>query len=121
MSEIKKSMWIDGDKCEVSEIGFLIEIYSENTGNVWFKLRDCPVKDRETGEWTALGYDRGQNNLHSLSQGVWKVIKVAGNGRVLLARVLDREELVKFLDDTGFPDLLAECMKPVQSELLSPY
>lgn len=108
------TMWIDGDDLEVGEFGFLVRISNLNKNSERFELRNRPPRTNVSHQDTPRGWCGSYNNVSTSGFGVWKVIRVAKNGRAQIVEVTDRDELVAFLDECGFPDLIEQCMPITQ-------
>lgn len=108
------TMWIDGDDLEVGEVGFLVRTSNPVKRSEWHELRNRPPRTNVSHQDTPRGWCGSYNDNSTSGLGVWKVIRVAKNGRAQIVEVTDRDELVAFLDECGFPDLIEQCMPITQ-------
>lgn len=107
--------WIDEQVHEyeqgpekVGDIGFLIRNSNENTGTDRFSLRWTPAHTNQSHEPRLNGWCGTYNNVGTYGEGIWKIIRIAKNGRTLIEEVNDEQEREAFLDDVGYPDLTSE-------------
>lgn len=105
------TIWIDGPDHISTPVGaafFLVE-HSHCTKR-WTRheLRDTPPRTNQSFEARPRGWCGTTNDVSTHGRGVWRVTRVAKNGRVQLVRVTDPAELREYLDEVGFPDLIDE-------------
>lgn len=110
MEKIMTAMWIDGENLNVGEIGFLVEISNAIKGSERHELRNRPPRTNQSHEDRPRGWCGTWNDNSTNGCGVWKVTRTAKNGRAQIVEVTDRDALVAFLDEYGFPELLDECL-----------
>ena len=108
-------MWIGGHKAaidgwNVGDAAFLVRTSNAIKGTERYELRDLPAYTNESRQPRLRGWCGSWNNVSTDGLGVWRVAKIAKNGRVQIAEVIDRGELATFLDQYGYPDLLGECL-----------
>lgn len=103
-------LWIDGEH-GVGDAGFLVRISNPVKGSDRYELRNRPPTTNQSHQPRARGWCGTWNDTATHGCGVWKVVRVAKNGRVQLVEITDRSALVAFLDEHGFPDLLDECLE----------
>ncbi len=99
------TMWIGPDETlSVGDAGFLVEI--SHTTDRWerHELRDTPAFTNVSREPQLHGWCGSYNNVATYGRGVWRVIRVAKNGRCLIQE-LEGDEMQAVLDDLGYPDL----------------
>lgn len=104
------AMWIDGENLSVGEVGFLVRISNPFSGREWYDLSDRPPYTNQSHQPRPRGWCGTYNNTGTYGEGVWKVTRVAKNGRAQIVEVTGRDDLVAFLDEYGFPELLDECL-----------
>lgn len=104
--------WIDAQVNEyetgpekVGDCGFLIEISNENTGGTRYKLSYTPAYTNQSNEPRLSGWCGTYNNVATYGAGVWKIIRIAKNGRTLIEEVPEGEERTAFLEEMGYPDI----------------
>jgi len=90
----------DGDK------GFLISFYDSKDASTRDKLGYKPAYTANNKPFL-YGFHGSFDNVITTGCGAWKVIKVAKSGRVLIEK-LNGKELVEFLEDMGYPELIEE-------------
>jgi hypothetical protein len=106
-----KTLWIHGrDGLTVGDAGFLVRISNANKGSERYELRDRPPHTSESLEPIPRGRCRAWNNTTADGLGVWRVLKAARSGRVEIQEVTDQDELIVFLTEHGYRDLLAGCL-----------
>lgn len=111
MEKIMTAMWIDGgENLSVGEIGFLVRISNPERRSERHELRDRPPYTNISHQPTPRGWCGSYNGTSTSGCGVWKVTRIAKNGRAQIVEVTDRDALVAFLDEYGFPELLDECL-----------
>jgi len=109
------TIWMDGSEAAaVGDMGFLVRISNAIKGSERYELRDRPPATNQSHQPRAFGWCGTWNDTSTDGLGVWEVARVAKNGRVLVARVADRERLDAWLDEYGYPELLDECMEGVK-------
>jgi len=107
--------WID-EQCndyeqgpeKVGELGFLIRISNENTGADRYKLSFTPAYTNQSRKPRLLGWCGTYNNVGTYGEGIWKISRIAKNGRTLITEVDDESETQGFLDEMGYPDLTVD-------------
>lgn len=113
-----KSKWIDGPDHITAPVGstwFLVSHSHALKSWTRYELRDSPPKTNQSFEDTPIGWCGTYNDVATYGRGVWRVVRVAKNGRVQLARVTDRAEIAAYLDEIGFPDLVDECIPDAET------
>ena len=100
-------MWIDCD-LKPGDAGFLVEITNDVKGSQRFELRDRPPTTNQSHMPRARGWCGTTNDVAVYGRGVWRVAKVAKNGRCKLEEITVWEEVLDFLEEYGYPDLLDE-------------
>lgn len=108
------TMWIDGEELSVGDIGFLVRTSNHVKGSERHELRDRPPRTNVSHQDTPRGWCGSYNDNSTSGLGVWKVVRVAKNGRAQIVEVTDREELEAFLDEYGFPELIEQCLPITQ-------
>jgi hypothetical protein len=108
-------MWIGGHKAasdglNVGDPAFLVHISNAINGSERYELRDRPAYTNESHQPRPRGWCGSWNNVSTDGLGVWRVAKIAKNGRVQISEVVDRAELAIFLDEYGYPNLLGACL-----------
>ena len=108
----QEQIWVDldylPDDPEFKSIGFLIERAHTRHNSSTYSLRDRPCFTNQSHEPRPLGW-AGTNDDYALyGRGIWRVIKTLPNGRCLLERVTKREEIYRYLDENGWPDLISQ-------------
>lgn len=104
------TMWIDGEELNQGDHGFLVEISNSVKGSERHELRNRPPRTNQSHEYRINGWCGTYNDTATYGRGVWKVVRVAKNGRAQIVEVTDREELEAFLDEYGFPELIEQCL-----------
>ena len=109
------SMWIGGHKAAsdgfcVGDAAFLVRFSNAVRDTERYELRDLPANTNLSHEARPRGWCGTWNNVSTDGLGVWRVAKIAKNGRVQIAEVTERDELSAFLNEYGYPDLLDECL-----------
>lgn len=104
-----ETKWIDeqAEPLSVGDAGFLVRNSYENTGGERYELRDTPAHTNQSHMPRLVGWCGSWNNVSTYGEGVWKVIRVAKNGRLLLQEI-EGAERQAFLDEYGYPDLTPE-------------
>jgi hypothetical protein len=106
------TVWIDGrDGLSVGDAGFLVHISNAIKHSERYELRNRPPQMNQSHKPCPRGWCGSWNDVSTDGLGVWRVVKLANNGRVQIAEVTTRDELVAFLDEHGYPDLLDECLE----------
>ena len=101
--------WIDGDGVErVGQVGFLVS--RSNPYDRWehFELRDHPAHTNRSHAPRLIGWCGSTDNVSTHAIGLFRVIKVAKNGRVKVSEIKDRKVAEEVLEDLGYPDLIEE-------------
>lgn len=105
------TIWMDGPDHISTPVGsayFLVEHHHTLRGSRRHELRDTPPRTNQSFEPRPVGWCGTTNNVATFGRGVWRVTRVAKNGRVHLSQVTDRDEIAAYLEEAGFPDLLDE-------------
>lgn len=100
------TQWI-GDEISsfnVGDVGFLIRKYHATKGWEKFELRDHPGKTNMSLEIKLDGWLGSTNDISATALGVWKVVRVAKNGRAQVARLEGNDEAAA-LEELGYPDI----------------
>jgi hypothetical protein len=98
--------WIDElEQYEVGDKAFLIEFYNEGNGSTRYTLRDRPAYTNQSNEPRLTGWCGTYNNVSTTGDGAWKVVRIAKSGRYLIQE-LEGSELVDYLDEMGYPELV---------------
>ena len=107
--------WIDEQSYEYDigptkdgEMGFLIRISNENTGSDRYILRCSPPYTNRSNKPRLYGWCGTNNNVGTYGEGVWKITRIAKNGRTLIEEVEAGDERDAFLEEMGYPDLTDE-------------
>ena len=107
------TMWIDCDPDSDPTTGFLVEITHETKGGTRHELRLRPPYTNQSREPRPMGWCGTYNDVATYGCGVWRVVRsVPESGRCKIEKVTDPEALEAFLEEVGFPDLLAELTAP---------
>lgn len=96
--------WIDGQDFD-GDKGFLVEFYNSTTECWRYALRNTPAYTNRSNEPRLHGWCGSYNNTSTTGCGAWKVLRVAKSGRMLIEE-LKGEELVEFLEEMGYPELV---------------
>lgn len=97
--------WIDEQEgYNVGDCGFLVSNAHETEGWERFYLRDNPARTNVSRVPRLIGWCGTYNNISTSGCGVWKVVRIAKNGRMLISQPTD-EEVAVFLEEMGYPDL----------------
>lgn len=105
-------MWInncDDKNFKIGDMGFL-SVHSRQQRADFYRLRQRPPHTNRSGEPRPNGWCGETNNVSVTGIGVWRVVRIAKNGRIQIQKIKAREEIVSFLDTVGYPELLEECM-----------
>lgn len=97
------AIWIDGYELSVGEVGFLIECVPEGRATR-YHLNDRPPYTNLSHEPRLHGWCGTTDNVARYGHGMARVTRVARNGRALVVP-LHGQELVRALEDAGFPGL----------------
>jgi len=102
--------WIDEQGCagrgyDLGDKAFLVSFYNENNGSTKYVLRDQPAYTNVTKQPRLTGWCGSYNNVATESEGAWKVTRIAKSGRYLIEQ-LEGQELVEFLEEMGYPELI---------------
>jgi hypothetical protein len=103
-------IWINeyDNDCDLLEgIGFLASSHDNNQrgARTVYYLRQHPGRTNMSGEPKLCAWLGETNNVSRNACGLARVVRIAKNGRVCLARVEATPEL---LEELGYPELLAE-------------
>ena len=102
------TMWIGPDEnLRVGDKGFLVEHSNPFQGWERHELRDTPAHTNQSRKPRLNGWCGSWNNTNTYGRGVWRVIRVAKNGRCLIQE-LGGDERQAVLDELGYPDLTDE-------------
>jgi hypothetical protein len=105
------ALWIHGrDGLAVGDAGFLVRISNATNGSERYELRDRPPRTSQPLEPIPRGRCRTRNDTTTDGLGVWRVLKAARNGRVEVQEITDQDELMVFLAERGYRDLLKRCL-----------
>ena len=97
--------WIDEQEGYiVGECGFLINHSHETEGWESYQLRSVPARTNVSRVPRLIGWCGSYNNISTSGCGVWKVTRVAKNGRMLIQEAT-AEEVEAFLEEMGYPGL----------------
>lgn len=97
--------WIDEQEAyNLGDTGFLVCNSHETEGWSRYHLRDTPAHTNVSRAPRLVGWCGSYNNISTHACGVWKVVRVAKNGRTLITET-DADETAAFLDEMGYPDL----------------
>ncbi len=97
--------WIDEQEGYiVGECGFLISHSHEAEGWESYQLRSVPARTNVSRVPRLIGWCGSYNNISTSGCGVWKVTRVAKNGRMLIQEATV-EEVETFLEEMGYPGL----------------
>jgi hypothetical protein len=55
-----------------------------------------------------VGLCGATNDVAAYGLGIWRIVKTTQNGRFKVLKVTDQTILARFLDKTGYPNLLRE-------------
>ena len=105
------TLWIHGrNRFVVGDAGFLVRISNATKGKERYELRDRPPHTGESLDPIPRGRCRARNDTTTDGLGVWRVLKAARNDRMEIQEITDQDELIVFLAEHGYPDLLDECL-----------
>ena len=103
--------WIgpfDYEGFKIGDYGFLLRIVNNRTGgSEHYQFRDTPARTNQSLEDRLYGWCGSYNDVATHAEGVWKVVKVAINGRLKVER-LSGGELADALEEFGYPGLGGE-------------
>ena len=107
-------MWINsnGQDYEVGQIGFLIKKSNPIRHTESHILSQRPPSTNQSHQPRVHGWCGSWNDTNTYGLGVWRVARVCKNGRVQLTECANAQEVVTFLAEVGFPDLLDACLIP---------
>lgn len=97
------AVWIDGTY-DLGSLGFRIDRSTPGQGETT-TLSQRPAHTNQSHQPRLYGWCGSSNNTNTYANGVWKVTRVASNGRVQICEVTDHAEVEAWLDSVGFPDL----------------
>lgn len=105
-------MWIENDYQNrgYNYVGFLVCRVNQH-GTERYNLEDHPPHGNTSGKPTPCGWCGTYNNIATYGMGVWRIVRIARNGRIEIAEVTDKDNLMKYLDDVGYPDLITQIME----------
>ena len=99
--------WIDADIGNVGQIGYLVEtVYNGRTS---WSLRERPLRTNRSNEPRLTGWCGETDNRSRTAHGVWKVARINGTGDRAQIVPVDGDELARFLEADGHPDLIPAC------------
>lgn len=98
-------MWIDEDRVAAGEKYFLIKISNENTNSSKYVLQNKPPYTNRSFQPKLYGWCGTNNNVATHGEGVWRVLRQAKSGRILIEQV-NGEELIEFLEEMGYPEII---------------
>jgi hypothetical protein len=100
-------MWIDCEYAEVGYIGYLVEVLDTNTGRSCHTLHEQPARTNRSHEPRLSGWCGETNNRSLTACGVWRVVQLNRTGERARIVGLTGDELSAFLEQDGYPELLA--------------
>lgn len=107
--------WIDEQSNEyepypekVGDMGFLVQFSNEIKGSDRYSLRYTPAYTNNSNQPRLKGWCGTYSDLATYGLGVWKIVRIAKNGRTLVEEVLNGPERDAFLEEMGYPDLTDE-------------
>ena len=99
-------LWIEEqEEFEVGDSAFLISFFNESTASTRYVLRNTPAYTNRSNEPKLHGWCGTYNNIGTYGEGAWQVVRIAKSGRYLI-KELTRSELILFLEDMGYPELI---------------
>lgn len=102
------TMWIGpDDRLSDGKVGFLVNIENPVRGTDHYELRDNPPTTNQSYRPRLRGWCGSYNDTSTWGMGMWKVERMARNGRAFI-RKLDGDELQAALEEFGYPDLTDE-------------
>lgn len=106
-------MWIENDyqHRDYNYVGFLAHRVDINNGNERYSLDDHPPHGNASGNPKPCGWCGTYNNIATYGMGIWRIVRIARNGRIEITKVTDKDDLMKYLDDVGYPDLITQIME----------
>jgi hypothetical protein len=90
------------------ETGFLVEKSHNLKGWTSWELREHPPRTNMSNVPHCVGWCGTTNDVSVHGHGLWRVVRVAKNGRALVER-LQGDALQAALDEIGYPDLMDDC------------
>ena len=99
--------WIDGTY-ELGDIGFRIDKSNPIRRTATTLLSPRPAHTNQSHEPRLYGWCGAWNDTNTYGNGIYRIVRVAGNGRVQIAEVRDRQAVADFLEAHGYPELLAQ-------------
>lgn len=103
-----KPMWIGPDETlSVGLVGFLVEISNRLQGRDRYELRDTPPTTNQSYQPRLYGWCGSYNDTNTHGRGLWRVERVARNGRAFVVE-LSGSELAAGLEELGYPELLEQ-------------
>jgi len=106
------AIWIDDHNDytdgKIGSMGFLVEISPQDRATR-YDLREVPGRTNMSGDWMLSGWLGSTNNTSCHAHGIYRVARVAKNGRRLVRPVdLDSAAAYLFLHEMGFVGLATE-------------
>lgn len=99
------TMWIGpDDRLTVGDFGFLVHIENPVKRTEHYELRDTPPTTNQSYQPVLNGWCGSYNNTSTYGRGMWKVERMARNGRAFV-RELEGDDLAAALEEFGYPDL----------------
>lgn len=99
------SKWIGPDELlRLDDVGFLVEFSNPSKGSENWVLRALPACGNRSGEPMLYGWCGSFNDLSTNAHGMARVVRVARNGRVLVAPITGAE-LAGALEELGYPEM----------------
>ena len=99
-------LWIEEqEEFNVGDSAFLISFFNESTSSTRYVLRNTPAYTNRSNEPKLYGWCGTYNNIGTYGEGAWQVVRIAKSGRYLI-KELTRSELILFLEDMGYPELI---------------
>lgn len=101
--------WIGDDSTPYSlgETGFLVEHSHQLRGSDSLTLREHPTHTNQSHQPRLYGWCGTTNDIAIYARGVWRVTKIAKNGRAMIEQ-LKGPDLTAALETLGYPALAEE-------------
>lgn len=102
------TMWIGPDELlKVGDFGFLVKNEHYTKGWERYELRDTPPYTNQSIAPKLYGWCGSYNDVSTSGKGMWKVERMAKNGRAFIRR-LEGDDLEAALDELGYPELMPQ-------------